>query len=192
MDVVLTSGEKLRVDAFGRDQRDAQFVAKAWHRAMYHEPGVPVFGSRIQQVEHIGYTLMLADRAGVHAARLVRTGIGGAGAAMLVTTPPAGGPLGAIAPDAITDDTLAAVWSEIEQLHAAGISHGNLDASHILVDDDDEHRPRRLHLGRRERRGVLAQPRRRRRARRHRAARGQRPRDRRRGRRRSARTASAR
>ena len=64
MDVVLTSGDKLRVDAFGRDQRDAQFIAKAWHRAMYHEPGVPVFGSRIQQVEHVGYTLMLADRGG--------------------------------------------------------------------------------------------------------------------------------
>ena len=46
MDVTLTSGEKLRVDAFGRDQRDAQFIAKAWHRAMYHEPGLPVFGSR--------------------------------------------------------------------------------------------------------------------------------------------------
>ena len=134
MDVVLTSGEKLRVDAFGRDQRDAQFIAKAWHRAMYHEPGMPVFGSRIQQVEHVGYTLMLADRAGVHAARVEKTGVGDAGAAMLVTTPPPGGPLGAIDPDAITDDTLAAVWSEIEQLHAAGISHGNLDASHILVD----------------------------------------------------------
>ena len=135
MDVVLTSGEKLRVDAFGRDQRDAQFIAKAWHRAMYHEPGTPVFGSRIQQVEHVGYTLMLADRAGVHAARVEKTGIGEAGAAMLVTTPPAGGPLGAIDPDAITDDALAAVWNEIEQLHAAGISHGNLDASRILVDD---------------------------------------------------------
>ena len=33
---------------------------------MYKEPGLPVFGSRIQQVEHVGYTLMLADRAGVH------------------------------------------------------------------------------------------------------------------------------
>ena len=77
---------------------------------------------------------MLADRAGVHAARVEKTGVGGAGAAVLVTTPPAGGPLGAIDSRAITDDTLAAVWSEIEQLHAAGISHGNLDPSHILVD----------------------------------------------------------
>ena len=138
---------------------------------MYHEPGLPVFGSRIQQVEHVGYTLMLAERAGVHAAQVVKTGVGGADAAMLVTTPPAGRPLGALDPDAITDDTLAAVWSELEQLHAAGISHGNLDASASSSTDDGERRVRRLHVGRRDRRAVLARPRRRRRARRHRATR---------------------
>ena len=65
MDVELGTGEHVRVDAFGRDQRDARIAAKVWHRAMYHDPGVPVFGSRIQQVEHIGFTLMLAERADV-------------------------------------------------------------------------------------------------------------------------------
>ena len=97
MDVELDSGEQLRVDAFGRDQRDARIAAKVWHRAMYHDPGLPVFGSRIQQVEHIGFTLMLAERAGVHAARLVDTGVGGADAAVLVTTPPAGTPIASLA-----------------------------------------------------------------------------------------------
>ena len=57
MDVELTSGEKLRVDAFGRDQRDAQVAAKLWRRMMYHEPGLSVLGTRSQQVEHIAYTL---------------------------------------------------------------------------------------------------------------------------------------
>ena len=51
---------RVRVDAFGRDQRDARIMAKLWHKAMYHDPGLPVFGSRVQQVEHVGYTLMLA------------------------------------------------------------------------------------------------------------------------------------
>ena len=96
MDVELGSGERLRVDAFGRDQRDARIAAKVWHQAMYHDPGVPVFGSRIQQVEHIGFTLMLAERADVHAARLVDTGVGGADAAVLVTTPPAGTPIASL------------------------------------------------------------------------------------------------
>ena len=93
VDVTLVSGERYRVDAYGRDQRDAQIINKAWHAAMYHEPGLPVFGSRIQQAEHVGYTLMLADRAGVHASKLVKTGVGGPDAAMVVTLPPTGTPL---------------------------------------------------------------------------------------------------
>ena len=136
VDVTLTSGEQLRVDAFGRDQRDAQLVAKAWHKAMYHEPGLPVFGSRIQQAEHVGYTLMLAERAGVHASKLVKTGIGGPDAAMVVTTPPAGTPLAHLEPGQVTFKLLAAVWEQLHKLHAAGISHGNLDTSRILVADD--------------------------------------------------------
>ncbi len=136
VDVTLASGEQLRVDAFGRDQRDAQVVAKAWHAAMYHEPGLPVFGSRIQQAEHVGYTLMLAERAGVHASKLVKTGIGGPDAAMVVTAPPSGTPLAQLEPSQVTFKLLAAVWEQLHKLHAAGISHGNLDTTRILVADD--------------------------------------------------------
>jgi uncharacterized membrane protein YbhN (UPF0104 family)/tRNA A-37 threonylcarbamoyl transferase component Bud32 len=135
MDVRLSTGEEYRVDVFGRDQRDAQIAAKAWHRMMYKEPGLPVFGSRLQQVEHIGYTLMLADRAGVHVPRVVRTGVGGSDAAVLVTTRVRGTPLAELADDAITDGVLAALWSEVDELHAAGISHGNLDTLRIVVND---------------------------------------------------------
>jgi uncharacterized membrane protein YbhN (UPF0104 family)/membrane-associated phospholipid phosphatase len=136
MDVVLTSGDRLRVDAFGRDQRDARIVAKIWHRAMYRDPGVPVFGSRVQQVEHIGYTLMLAERAEVPAARLVRTGVGGADAAVLVTRPPAGCGIDSVSTDRITDALLAGAWKELGALHQAGLAHGNLDGIRVLVADD--------------------------------------------------------
>ena len=105
---------------FGRDQRDAQVAAKWWHRLMYKEPGLPVFGSRIQQVEHIGYTMFVADRAGVHAPKVVKTGIGGPDAAVLVTTPQPGTPLGELATEQITDDVLASLWSQVGQLHAGG------------------------------------------------------------------------
>ena len=135
MDFATTSGEHYRVDVFGRDQRDAQVVAKTWHRLMYKEPGLPVFGTRIQHVEHIGYTLMLADRAGVHAPTVVKTGVGGADAAVLVTTPLRGTPLADVADDDITDEVLASVWNEVVDLHAAGIGHGNLDPLRIVVND---------------------------------------------------------
>ena len=53
MDAELTSGARVRVIAFGRDQRDGQFAAKVAHKLLYKDPGLPVFGSRIQQVEHV-------------------------------------------------------------------------------------------------------------------------------------------
>jgi len=133
MDVRLESGEQLRVDAFGRDQRDGQLAAKLWHRIMYRDPGVPVFGSRLQQAEHIGYALMLADRADVLAPRLVKTGAAGPEAAMLVTSAPDGTPLDELASNAITDTVLGAAWRNARKLHEAGISHGNLDAHHVVV-----------------------------------------------------------
>jgi uncharacterized membrane protein YbhN (UPF0104 family)/membrane-associated phospholipid phosphatase len=138
MDVELGTGERVRVDAFGRDQRDARVAAKLWHRAMYHDPGVAVFGSRIQQVEHIGYTLMLAERAEVRAARLVRTGVGGADAAVLVTTPPSGTPVGELPTERVTDAVLASAWQQLDALHRAGIAHGNLDGLRVLVTDDGD------------------------------------------------------
>jgi uncharacterized membrane protein YbhN (UPF0104 family) len=136
MDVELATGERVRVDAFGRDQRDARIAAKVWHKAMYHDPGVPVFGSRMQQVEHIGYTLMLAERANVPAARLVRTGVGGADAAILVTTPPRGTPIGSLPVERVTDEVLRCAWKELDALHRAGIAHGTVDGLRVLVDDD--------------------------------------------------------
>ncbi|MCJ7439849.1 MAG: lysylphosphatidylglycerol synthase domain-containing protein [Acidimicrobiia bacterium] len=135
VDVRLASGERLRVDAFGRDQRDGQVAAKLWHWIMYRDPGVPVFGSRLQQAEHIGYALVLAERAEVPASRLVETGAAGPEAAMLVTREPAGTPLDEIDTDAITDDVLADAWRNVQRLHAARISHGNLDPHHLLVDE---------------------------------------------------------
>jgi uncharacterized membrane protein YbhN (UPF0104 family)/membrane-associated phospholipid phosphatase len=136
MDVVLGDGDHVRVDAFGRDQRDARVVAKLWHRMMYHDPGLPVFGSRIQQVEHIAYTLMLAERADVDAARLVRTGVGGADAAVLVTTPPPGTPIGEVAAEQVTDAVLTNAWHQLDRLHQVGIAHGNLDGLRVIVADD--------------------------------------------------------
>ncbi len=134
MDVTLRSGEHVRVDAFGRDQRDGQLAAKVWHRIMYREPGLPVFGSRIQQVEHIAYALMLADRAKVAAPRVVTTGLAGPEAALLVITEPPGRPLDRVADTAVTDAVLAAAWRQVRALHTAGISHGCLDEHHFMVD----------------------------------------------------------
>jgi glycosyltransferase 2 family protein len=137
MDVTLASGERLRAEAFGRDQRDGQLAGRIWQRIMYREPGMPVFGSRIQHVEHIAYTLLLAGRAEIGAPELVKTGAAGDEAAMLVTRPPRGRPLGDAPAEQVTDAVLGTVWGQVRRLHEAGITHGNLDAHHIFVSDHD-------------------------------------------------------
>jgi uncharacterized membrane protein YbhN (UPF0104 family) len=136
MEVELASGKRLRVAAFGRDQRDARVAAKIWHKAMYHDPGLPVFGNRIQQVEHISFTLLLAERADVCAARLVRTGVGGGEAAVLITEPPPGTPIASLAEEEITSAVLCAAWRQLELLHGAGIAHGSIDGLRVVVEDD--------------------------------------------------------
>lgn len=116
MDVTLQSGERLRVDAFGRDQRDGQLAARIWRRIMYREPGQAVFGSRLQEVEHIAYTLLLPGQAQVHAPVVVKTGTAGPDAAILVTRPPDGQPLDTMPTERVTDGVLNAIWGQVQRL----------------------------------------------------------------------------
>jgi uncharacterized membrane protein YbhN (UPF0104 family) len=135
-DVTLVAGGRRRVDAFGRDQRDAQVGAKLWRRMAFKEPSLAVFGTRTQETEHIAYALMRAERAGIAAPRVDRTGVGGADIALLVTVPTDGRPFADLADDEITDDLGAKVWQGVQTLHSAGIAHGDLDGYHVLVGPD--------------------------------------------------------
>lgn len=134
-DVDLAADPAVRVHAFGRDQRDAQLAARVWRSAMYREPSLPVFTSRIQHVEHAALAMLLASRAGVSTPALVKTGVAGADAALLVSEPPVGKPLAALGAD-VSDELLGGVWREVAALHDAGVSHGSLDGDHVYVSDD--------------------------------------------------------
>ncbi|MGZ4755920.1 MAG: lysylphosphatidylglycerol synthase domain-containing protein [Acidimicrobiia bacterium] len=135
MDGSLAGGGPARVLAFGRDQRDGQIAAKLWHNVMYKDPGLPVFGSRIQTVEHLAYASMLAEHADVLAPRVKKTGSAGQDIAVLVTDEPNGRPLSGFGAK-LSDSTLAAAWAALDQLHDAGITHGNLGPDRVLVRDD--------------------------------------------------------
>jgi uncharacterized membrane protein YbhN (UPF0104 family)/membrane-associated phospholipid phosphatase len=136
MHATLDTGERVRIAAYGRDQRDAEVAARLWHRALYREPGLSVSGTRLQQVEHVAYALLLADRAGAHAPHVLKTGVGGDDAALLVVVNPVGTRLASVDAAQIADATLGAIWDEVGRLHSAGISHGNLDGARILVGDN--------------------------------------------------------
>lgn len=136
MDVRLGSGDAARVVAYGRDQRDAQLAARVWHTLMYKAPGAPAFGSRLQQVEHAAYALVLAARDGVRVPAVVASGLAGPDAALLVTVVPTGRPLAGLSEDELTDVVLGEAWTELRRLHDAGIAHGALDLGALRLDDD--------------------------------------------------------
>jgi uncharacterized membrane protein YbhN (UPF0104 family)/membrane-associated phospholipid phosphatase len=133
-EVRVAAGDVYVVQGFGRDHRDARLAAKVWHWLMYKDPSQPVFGSRIQAVEHIAYSMMLGARAGVRVPTVVRTGVGGRDSAILVTGEVPGAPLADLPDEQVTDALLADLWDQVERLHAAGVSHGQLDARRIVAD----------------------------------------------------------
>jgi len=125
----------LWVKVLGRDQTDAQLLAKAWRFAVYKDSG-PFFFTRLQQLQHEAYTLLLAREAGVRTPEVVIAGSAGPGAAMLVERPVAGPLLAEAAPSVVTDALLGDLWRQVALLHAARVSHGRLNARHVVLAPD--------------------------------------------------------
>jgi uncharacterized membrane protein YbhN (UPF0104 family) len=59
--------------------------------------------------------------------------LGPDGDAFMVTRQPEIEPLESSSPDDVSDETLVSLWEQAGRLHAAGISHGRLNASNVLV-----------------------------------------------------------
>jgi undecaprenyl-diphosphatase len=123
----------LHVRVLGRDEADAQFYAKAWRWLLYKDSGPELHLTRLSDVEHEAYTLLLAHRAGVHVPEVVVAGTAGPGAALLVTRPLEGAPLAEAGARALTDRRLADVWDQLRRLHEAHVEHGALNARHLVV-----------------------------------------------------------
>jgi uncharacterized membrane protein YbhN (UPF0104 family)/tRNA A-37 threonylcarbamoyl transferase component Bud32 len=78
----------------------------------------------------------MATQAGVRVPEVVIAALGPDGGALVVTREPDLEPLELSTPDQVSDETLEELWQQVARLHAAGISHGRLNASNVLVVDD--------------------------------------------------------
>ncbi len=123
----------LHVRVLGRDEADAQLAAKAWRWLLYKDSGPELHVTRLSDVEHEAYTLLLAHRAGVRVPDVVVAGTAGPGAALLVTRPLEGARLADAGARALTDRRLADVWDQVRRLHEAHIEHGALNARHLVI-----------------------------------------------------------
>ena len=80
--------------------------------------------------------MLVAAQGGVHVPTVVVAGSGGPRAALLVQRPIPGTTLTELDPDRITDAVLVKLWTDVAALGRCRIAHGDLDADHVVVTDD--------------------------------------------------------
>jgi glycosyltransferase 2 family protein len=129
-------GGPLWVKVLGRDQTDAQLLAKLWRFTVYKDSGPTFFLTRLQQLQYEAYAMLLAREAGVRTAEVLIAGSAGPSTALLVGRPPAGPRLAEADPAAVTDPVLDDLWHQVATLHGARVSHGVLNAEHVAMSPD--------------------------------------------------------
>ena len=130
-------GGALCVRVLGRDAQDTQRLARRWRLLAYRDPPRSAPIGRLEQVEHEALATLMAAQAGVRVPEIVSAGLGPQGDALLVTRRPDLTPLELASPGEVSDELLAELWREVARLHAAGISHGRLNAGNVIVVDGE-------------------------------------------------------
>ena len=129
-------GSPLKVRVLGRDAQDTQRLARRWRLLAYRDPPRSAPVGRLEQVEHQAVATLMAAQAGVRVPEVVAVGLGPEDDALVVTRQPDVEPLELSSPDHVSDGMLEDLWQQVARLHAAGIAHGRLNASNVLIDDD--------------------------------------------------------
>ena len=128
-------GSPLKVRVLGRDAQDTQRLVRRWRLLAYRDPPRSAPIGRLEQVEHEAVATLMAAQAGVRVPEVVTVGLSPEDDAVVVTRQPDVQPLEFAGPDQVSDDVLEDLWRQAERLHTAGISHGRLNASNVLVTD---------------------------------------------------------
>ncbi len=126
----------LVVKVYGRDAWDAQVITDLWRWLWYRGANRTARLSRIELVEHEAFATLMAERSGVHTARVVTAGAVGSGDALIVVRP-VGVPL--TIGDTGVDTTgidVGSLWRQLEKLHACGLVLGQVDIDRVVVGHD--------------------------------------------------------
>ena len=129
-------GRPLNVRVLGRDAQDTQRLARRWRALAYRDPPRSVAVGRLEQVEHEALATVLAAQSGARVPDVLTAALGPSGDALVVTRKPDVDPLETASTEQVTDDVLESVWEQVARLHTAGISHGRLNASNVLIVDN--------------------------------------------------------
>ncbi len=114
-------GHRVRVDVYGRDARDSQFLTRVW-RSLWFRGAVPLARTRLNQVEHEGFVTLLAASRSLLVPEVVMAGRTGRGDALIVVRDESR-PL-AECDRVEVEDALGGLWELVAGLHAIGMIHG--------------------------------------------------------------------
>jgi uncharacterized membrane protein YbhN (UPF0104 family)/tRNA A-37 threonylcarbamoyl transferase component Bud32 len=133
---VSADGSPLKVRVLGRDAQDTQRLVRRARLLAYRDPPRSAPIGRLEQVEHEALATLMAAQAGVRVPEVITVGLGPEDDALVVTRQPDIAPLELSTPDEVSDEVLEDLLRQVARLHAAGISHGRLNASNVLVTAD--------------------------------------------------------
>jgi uncharacterized membrane protein YbhN (UPF0104 family)/tRNA A-37 threonylcarbamoyl transferase component Bud32 len=131
-----STSRPISVRVLGHDAQDTQRLARRWRLLAYRDPPRSAPVGRLEQVEHEALSLFMAAQAGVRVPEVVIAAAASNRDALIATRQPVAQPLECFEPHNVTDELLSDLWEQVGRLHAAGISHGRLNASNVLVLDD--------------------------------------------------------
>jgi uncharacterized membrane protein YbhN (UPF0104 family)/tRNA A-37 threonylcarbamoyl transferase component Bud32 len=130
------NGSTVKVRVLGRDAQDTQRLARRWRLLAYRDPERSAPIGRLEQVEHEALATLMAAHAGVRVPAVVAVGLGPEDDAVVVTRQPDVAPLELATADQVTDEILEELWRQVALLHEAGIAHGRLNASNVILVDE--------------------------------------------------------
>lgn len=129
----------LEVKVYGRDAHDTRLIASLWRLIWYRSGEASLALSRRQHVEHEALLTLLAAQAGVVTQAVVTASATASDDALLVLRP-VGQPLDDQPAPADPEEAArlaGSLWEAVGRLHRAGIGHGQIDSSHLVVVDGE-------------------------------------------------------
>ncbi|HEX5586666.1 MAG TPA: lysylphosphatidylglycerol synthase transmembrane domain-containing protein, partial [Acidimicrobiia bacterium] len=126
----------VEIRVLGRDEADAQLLARFWRFLLYKEGGSQLYLTRLEAIEHDGFAMLLAERAGVRVPELLVAGTAGPNTALAALRPLAGPTLADADVATVDDRTLDATWHQVGAMHDARVAHGGLNAHRVVLTPD--------------------------------------------------------
>jgi glycosyltransferase 2 family protein len=130
-------GRPLKARVLGRDAQDTQRLARRWRSLSYRDPPRSVNPGRLEQVEHEALATLFAAQSGVRAPQVVTAALAPNGDAIVATRQPDVEPLEYLPSEDVSDDVLRTLMQQVAALQEAGISHGRLNLSNVVVVDGE-------------------------------------------------------